>query len=110
MERHPPSTGHGDTRLAGLAAIRQAATDTHVLDYLAAAYRHRYLAAGVFLVVILFAVARNYMTTPMYRAQAKLIIELEDDQVGSTSPVPSPVTSTRIPALLPDPVPHPEGP
>ena len=82
MERLPPSTGSGDARLASLAAIRQAASDTHVLDYLAAAYRHRYLALGVFLIVILFAVARNYMTTPMYRATARLIIELEDDQVG----------------------------
>lgn len=56
----------------------------HVLDYLAHAYKYRYLAAGVLAAAILVALVKTYTTTPMYRAQARVIIELEDDQVVST--------------------------
>ena len=74
-------------RRASLAAFRQAATDTHLLDYLIAGYRYRYLAASVFFVVILIALVQVYTTTPLYRAQARVIVEIEDDQVSSLTGV-----------------------
>jgi capsular exopolysaccharide synthesis family protein len=76
--KHPPP--HTDPGRPGLAAFRQAATNAHILDHLMVAYRHRYVAAGVFLVAILFSLLRVYSTTPLYRAQARLIVELEDDE------------------------------
>jgi polysaccharide biosynthesis transport protein len=89
MEGKAQSTAHGDTRRASLAAFRQAATETHLLDYLIAAYRHRYLAASVFAVVILVALVKVYATTPLYRAQARVIVELQDDSVSTLSGVQS---------------------
>jgi capsular exopolysaccharide synthesis family protein len=87
MEGKIPSTGPGEARRASLAAFRNAATDTHLLDYLAGAYRHRYIAGGVLVVVILLALVHVYTTTPLYRAQARIIVEVEDDQVSSLTGV-----------------------
>jgi succinoglycan biosynthesis transport protein ExoP len=89
MEGQPPSTAHGESRRASLAAFRQAATDTHLLDYLVAGYRHRYLAAGVFVAALLIALVKVYATTPLYRAQARVIVELQDDQVSTLTGVQS---------------------
>ena len=87
MEGKAPSTAPGDARRASLAAFRPTATDTHLLDYFAAAYRHRYLAASVFSVVILIALVQGYTTTPLYRAQSRIIIEVEDDQASNLTGV-----------------------
>jgi len=82
MEGHLPSSPPASSRRANLAAFRQTATDTHLLDYLLVAYRHRYLALTVFLSVIVLALISTLSTTPMYRAQARIMIELEDDGSG----------------------------
>ena len=88
MEGETPSTAPGDARRARLTAFRHnTATDTHILDYFAAAYRHRYLAASVFSVVILIALVQVYTTTPLYRAQSRIIVEVEDDQVSNLTGV-----------------------
>jgi polysaccharide biosynthesis transport protein len=87
MEGRAPSTGPGDARRASLAAVRQAATDTHLLDYLIAAYRYRYVAASAFFIILLIALVQVYTTTPLYRAQARIIVEVEDDQVSNLTGV-----------------------
>ena len=87
MEGKAPSTAPGDARRASLAAFRPTATDTHLLDYFAAAYRYRYFAASVFSVVILIALVQGYTTTPLYRAQSRIIIEVEDDQASNLTGV-----------------------
>ncbi|HEY6507111.1 MAG TPA: hypothetical protein VIY56_03810, partial [Vicinamibacterales bacterium] len=84
MSATPNPPRPATTGPSGLAALRHVATDMHVLDYLAHAYKYRYLAAGVLAAAILVALVKTYTTTPMYRAQARVIIELEDDQVVST--------------------------
>jgi capsular exopolysaccharide synthesis family protein len=80
MEGPLPSSPRPASRRARLAAFRHTATDTHILDYLAVAYRHRYVASSVFLVVVVLALANTLSTTPMYRATARIMIELEDDE------------------------------
>ena len=105
MEGKAPSTASGDARRASLAAFRHAATDTHLLDYLVAAYRHRYLAASVFCVVILLALVQVFTTTPLYRAQSRIIVEVEDDQVSHLTGVHVGRELPRSGTLLSDPVP-----
>ena len=70
--RGTPRGGHGDV---------------HVLDYLASVYRHRFLAAGVLTIVMLAAFLKAYTTIPMYRAQARIMIEIEDDQTTALAGV-----------------------
>lgn len=70
-----------------MASLRTAADSAHILDYLAHSYKYRYLAASVFLLAVLVAVAKTYATTPLYRGQARLIVEVEDDQVSNLAGV-----------------------
>ena len=51
----------------------------HLLDRLNVVYKYRYVALSVFLVVVLASLVRTYTTTPLYRAQARLLIDTEDD-------------------------------
>jgi capsular exopolysaccharide synthesis family protein len=64
--------------------------DSHVLDRLNVLLRYRYVALSVFGLVLLGSLLRTYTTTPLYRAQARLLIELEDERtaamVGTISP------------------------
>src|SRR5262245_6629346 len=53
---------------------------THLLDRLNVVYRHRHVAISVFLLVVLAALLRAYTTTPLYRVQARLLIEVEDER------------------------------
>jgi capsular exopolysaccharide synthesis family protein len=82
MEGHLPSSSRPASRRASLAAFRHSATETQVLDYLMALYRHRYIALSVFLAVVVLALINTLSTTPMYRAQTRIMIELEDDGSG----------------------------
>ena len=68
------------SRIAGPVATRLGPADNHLFDYLASIYRHRYLAAAVFAVVVVAAGVRAYITLPLYRAQARVMIEIEDKE------------------------------
>jgi hypothetical protein len=68
-----PHLPRGATGLSGLAALRHAATDMHVLDYLAHAYKYRHLAASVLAVALLVALVKTYTTTPIYAPGAVII-------------------------------------
>jgi len=61
---------------------RRLTTDlgVHLLDRLNVIYRHRFVAAGSFLLIVLLSLLRTYTTTPLYRAQARLMIEMEDER------------------------------
>jgi capsular exopolysaccharide synthesis family protein len=54
-----------------------------VLDRLNVLFKYRYVALGVFALVILGSLLRTYTTTPLYRAQARLLIEVEDERTAS---------------------------
>jgi succinoglycan biosynthesis transport protein ExoP len=53
---------------------------THLLDRLNVIYKYHRVAVSVFLLVVLASLLRTYTTTPLYRAQARLMIELEDER------------------------------
>ena len=75
------------SRIAGPVATRLGPADNHLFDYLASIYRHRYLAAAVFAVVVVAAGIRAYITLPLYRAQARVMIEIEDDETTALAGV-----------------------
>jgi capsular exopolysaccharide synthesis family protein len=52
---------------------------THLLDRLNVIYKHRHIALSVFLLIVLASLLRTYLTTPLYRAQARLMIETENE-------------------------------
>jgi hypothetical protein len=73
--RFPESRG-GDTRVRFPAPPYP----THLLDRLSIVYRYRYVAVSVLLLIVLGTMLRTFTTTPLYRAQARLMIEMEDEQ------------------------------
>jgi capsular exopolysaccharide synthesis family protein len=64
---------------------RQPATDlgVHLHDRLNVIHRRRYVAAGSFLLIVLLSLLRTYTTTPLYRAQTRLMIEMEDESTAA---------------------------
>ena len=65
---------------------------THLLDRLSVVYRYRYIAVSVVLLVVLGSLLRTFTTTPLYRAQARLMIEMEDEQAALTGSLSGPTT------------------
>ncbi|MGH9147703.1 MAG: GumC family protein [Vicinamibacterales bacterium] len=81
----PPSR----TRQSGTSAERGRPTiptvdhDVHVLDRLTVLFKYRYVALSILVLVILGSLLRTYTTTPLYRAQARLLIEIEDERTAA---------------------------
>ena len=71
--QQPPGATHKGGRLPGSSG----GNDVHLLDRLAAIYRHRRLAVSVFSAVVLLMMLQSYATIPMYRATARLLIDEE---------------------------------
>jgi capsular exopolysaccharide synthesis family protein len=82
----PASAASGS--VSGPRGLFPVDSDTHLLDRLNAAYKYRYVALTVFLLVMLGVLIRTYTTTPMYRATASLLIE--DDRGKSVAGFASP--------------------
>src|SRR6476619_5231056 len=81
----PPERQHVEPRSpgprgGGARPPFSAASSTHLLDRLGLVYRHRYVAVSVVLLIVLGTMLRTFTTTPLYRAQARLMIEMEDEQ------------------------------
>ena len=51
--------------------------EVHLLDRLATVFRHLRLITGVFAVVLAIAMLESYSATPMYRTQARIVIQDE---------------------------------
>ena len=67
----------GATPPSGAPGLVPVDLDFHLLDRLAAVHRHRRLAITVFLLVVMVMMLQSYSTVPMFRAQARLLIEDE---------------------------------
>ena len=67
----------GETPASGAPGLAPVDLDLHILDRLAAVHRHRRLAITVFLLVVMVMMLQSYSTVPMFRAQARLLIEDE---------------------------------
>jgi len=72
---HRPPVRH-----PALAAAATRSADAHLLDKLRALLRFKWPAAGVFVLVVAAAALQAYSRTPLYRATARLLIELEDER------------------------------
>ena len=72
---HRPSSKHPALNLTGARAA-----ETHLLDKMRALLRYKWPAAATLVVVIALASLRAYSQTPLYRATARLLIELEDER------------------------------
>ena len=55
--------------------------DTHLLDYVKVLVKRRWTVVTVFLVVVLCAVVYAFMQTPIYEARARLMIEIDEQNV-----------------------------
>jgi len=53
-------------------------------DKLHVVYKYRRIGGSVLLLISLGAVLRSYTTTPLYRAQARLLIEMDDERTERT--------------------------
>lgn len=51
--------------------------DTHVQYYLAVLYKRRWIAITAFLVVLTFAINRNFTATPVYEASVRVLLDAE---------------------------------
>jgi capsular exopolysaccharide synthesis family protein len=60
--------------------MRVRPAELHLRDRLAVFFRYRYIAAAAFVVVFTGAACYAYSQTPLYRATARLLIELEDER------------------------------
>ena len=67
---------------------------SHVLDHLNVLYKYRHVAISVFLLVVLGVLLRTYTTVPLYRAQARLMIELEDERTAAIAGAINTVSNT----------------
>ena len=68
----------GQAAPTGAAPSRHVpARDTHILDQLSAVLRHSRLILSVFPVVVTLFMWQSYATVPLYRAQARLLIDDE---------------------------------
>ena len=67
----------GETPASGAPGLVPVDLDLHILDRLAAVHRHRRLAITVFLLVVMVMMLQSYSTVPMFRPQARLLIEDE---------------------------------
>src|SRR5919201_5465110 len=93
--RHRADDAGGQPRDAAVAEMSQSGTSTrtghsasarasgagrrnpHLFDYLAILYRYRHLAGAVFVLVATVVMVNTFTTPPMYRAQARILIEDE---------------------------------
>ena len=73
-QAHQTQYGYGAP--AGSAPL-QPSQELNILDRLAAVYKHRRIVTTVFLFVVAVMMVDSYTTTPMYKAQARLLIEDE---------------------------------
>jgi len=60
--------------------MRVRPAELHLRDRLAVFFRYRYIAAAAFVVVFAGTAFYAYSQTPLYRATARLLIELEDER------------------------------
>src|SRR6188472_1740504 len=61
---------------AGVSLL-DTAPEVHLLDRLAVVFKHVRLIAAVFAIVVAIAMLKSYSATPLYRSQARIVIQDE---------------------------------
>src|SRR5918999_4125025 len=65
------------------ASMLDTLPEVHLFDRLAVVFKHLRLIVGVFAVVVAIAMLESYSATPMYRAQARIVIQDERSASGA---------------------------
>ena len=83
-ETNEPSQQQVETRSpeprgSGARPRFPAAYATHLLDRLSVVSKYRYVAVSVLLLIVVGTLLRTFTTTPLYRAQARLMIEKQGE-------------------------------
>ncbi|MBI2835262.1 MAG: polysaccharide biosynthesis tyrosine autokinase [Acidobacteria bacterium] len=89
LDTQPPSSGThtpANTPLLALP-IYQTDQDVHFLDRLSVLFRYRSIVGTVFLLVVIAMLVQTYTTIPLYRSQARLLIEDERGSAGGLKDV-----------------------
>ena len=87
-------TTRNESRIAGARRRVQSDHGAHLLDHLSVISRYRHVAVSVLLLVVLGSLLRTYTTTPLYRAQARLMLEMEDERTTAMGGAISSVSSS----------------
>ena len=108
--RQQAVTTRHESRIASARRWVQGDHGTHLLDHLSVVSKYRRVALSVLLLVVLGSLLRTYTTTPLYRAQARLMIEMEDERTAAMGSAISSSGSSLVLAgpqgLLRNAVPH----
>ena len=83
--------------------VRTRPSEIHLRDRLSVFYRYRYVAGLTFLAVLAGVAFQTYSKTPLYRASARLLIDLEDERSLALEGVS---TTTTASAYAQDPEPY----
>ena len=75
--RHLSPAAPPDLSAAAGPAMLEALPEVHILDRLAVVFKHLRLIVAVFTVVVAIAMLESYSATPMYRTQARIVIQDE---------------------------------
>lgn len=85
--------------LAAAASMLETAPEVHLLDRLAVVFKHLRLIAAVFAIVVSLAMLESYSATPLYRSQARIVIQDERSTAIGT-------LNSNDPAYWQDPEPY----
>jgi capsular exopolysaccharide synthesis family protein len=72
-----PAAPPADLSATGAGSMLDSLPEVHLLDRLAVVFRHIRLIVAVFTVVVALAMLESYSATPMYRTQARIVIQDE---------------------------------
>jgi polysaccharide biosynthesis transport protein len=75
--RHLSPAASADLSATAASAMLDTLPEVHLLDRLAVVFRHLRLVIAVFTVVVAIAMLESYSATPMYRTQARIVIQDE---------------------------------
>src|SRR5262249_31124064 len=85
ISRFPSPPVHPEIRGLRTSHRSEAERESPLHAWLIVAYRYRYVAISVVMLAALSAFLRAYLTTPLYQAAARLMIEIEDEATVATA-------------------------
>jgi capsular exopolysaccharide synthesis family protein len=85
--------------IAAAASMLETVPEVHLLDRLAVVFRHLRLIGAVFAIVVSLAMLESYSATPLYRSQARIVIQDERSTAIGT-------LNSNDPAYWQDPEPY----
>jgi uncharacterized protein involved in exopolysaccharide biosynthesis len=69
--------GRPDVSAAGVPSVLDTVPEVHLLDRLTVVFKHLKLISSVFAVVVSIAMLESYSQTPLFQAEARIVIQDE---------------------------------